>query len=94
MNKHPPIYQEGHQIMKAELAQLRAAVDEVSSYAPDDLMTSLREAVICVEEACEANKTITKGGRACGAGIDKAKKAIACDTAIAVIRQIKAVRAW
>lgn len=92
---NPPIYhEEGHQIMKTELAQLRAAVDEVSGYAPGDLMTALRGAVTDVEEACKATRTITKGGCAIGSGIDKAKKAIACDTAIAVIRQIKAARAW
>jgi len=94
MRKHPPIYRENHQIMVKELTELTNIVDEISGYAPGDLMTKLRDAVTRVEEACVATRSITKGVCEVGVGVGKVEKAIACDTAIAILRQIKSIKAW
>lgn len=41
-----------------------------------------------------ATVPLTRNGQEVGYGVSKVDKAIACDTAIAILRQIKAIKAW
>jgi hypothetical protein len=61
---------------------------------PSELSNQLEAAFTDLQAATRANLPITKTGMRIGYGINKANKAIACDTAIAIIRQIKALKAW
>lgn len=47
-----------------------------------------------LEDACKATKNLTRGGACTGFGVDKARKEIACDGVVAVIKQIKNIKAW
>jgi hypothetical protein len=50
---------------------------------------------VALGKSLEATKPIFKTGvDPIGFGVRKAEKAIACDHAIAIIRQIKALKAW
>ena len=91
----PPFYREpGVLPTKDMFEKLSEAVDALEPHAPPELMRDLRTAV---EEARVASTTripISKGSTRVGYGVSKADKAIACDNVVAIIRQIKAAKAW
>ena len=90
-----PVYIEKDTLpMKVEFAKLREIAITVASYAPEHLTDPLWAAIDELEKASKATKSIYRGSYKVGYGVDKAKKAIACDNAIAIIRQIKALKAW
>jgi len=90
-----PVYaEENASPLSVELAQLRAAIEPLLDVASDDLKQRAVEALNALEAACKATVPVRRGGCKVGYGLDKAQKAIACDTMIAIVRQIKAERAW
>ena len=74
---------------------IRKLTSKIAEFCPDNkLIDLLYEAINDLEEASKASMSITKGGLRAGYGIDKAKKAIACDNVIAIVKQVKALKAW
>jgi hypothetical protein len=92
-----PIYdQRFFRAMQGELNDLREVCTQLREYAPKALSEKLDAAmVVALGKSLEATKPIFKTGvDPIGFGVRKAEKAIACDHAIAIIRQIKALKAW
>jgi len=90
-----PIYTDrNHLPLQAEFDKLWVVCMQLREYAPSELSNQLEAAFTDLQAATRANLPITKGLTQIGYGISKAKKAVACDTAIAIIRQIKALKAW
>ena len=88
-----PIYKtEG--VSTVDLKPLRDAVAALRGNAPSDLLADLSWAVAELELAVKAVVPIARGGRQLGYGVDKAKKAIACDLVISIVREIKKVKGW
>lgn len=77
-----------------ELSQLRDAIAPLLDGTSDELKRRALDALNALDAACKAKLAIRRGGTKCGYGIDKAQKAIACDTVIAIVKQIKAEKAW
>lgn len=85
------IYQkEGHLPMKVEFEKLRALCTQLREYAPSELANQLDAAFLELEEATRAKLKLNKGTFEVGFGVNKAKKAIACENIITLARQIKA----
>lgn len=90
-----PIYRENAcSPLSKEVEKLEALCVQFREFTPPELYDQLNEALDALRVAARATIPITKGSMRWGYGIDKAKKAVACDTAIAIIRQIKAFKAW
>ena len=90
-----PVYtEENASPLAKELAQLRAAIEPLLDGTSDELKQRAVEALNALEAKCKATLPIRRGGCKVGYGLDKVQKAIACDTVIAIVKQIKAERAW
>lgn len=95
MRPKAPIYRtENAEPLKAELDQLQEVCKDLTPHMPGYMMERLMAAIGAVEEASKATVPIKKGGCSVGYGLDATQKAIACDTAIAILRQIKAAKGW
>ena len=94
MAKAPVYHEENTLPMEVEFAKLREIAQALSEFAPDVLVNFLWDAIDNLEDAAKATKPIYRGSQQTGYGVDKAKKAIACDNAIAIIKQIRALKAW
>ena len=84
------------------VAALWQVVEQLRLVAPPDLVKQLSEAVSDLEKACQAVVPVSRPPQekaglyrgAKGYGIDHSQKAIACDHAMAILKQIRAVRGW
>jgi hypothetical protein len=92
----------GDSPLAERVAALWQVVEQLRLVTPPDLVKQLADAVSDLEKACQAVVPVSrppqkkaglyKGAK--GYGINAAKKAIACDTAMSILKQIKAVRGW
>jgi len=95
-----PIYrEEGACPVQKELDELNKIVDGLhKELGQHPLILAAFDAIRRLKLAATATVRISRGGRPeshiTGYGIPKMEKAIACDQAIAIIKQIKALRAW
>jgi hypothetical protein len=96
MRAKAPVYdQRDFRAMQGELHDLRELCTKLREYAPKALSDKLDAALTALGKSLEARHPIHKhGAEPIGFGVDKVEKAIACDHAIAIIRQIKALKAW
>jgi hypothetical protein len=96
MSAKAPVYdQRNFRAMQGELYDLRELCTELREYAPKGLSDKLDAALTALGKSLEATKPIYRSSvKPIGFGVAKAEKAIACDHAIAIIRQIKALKAW
>lgn len=80
----------------AEFRRLEEIAGELraSGIVPDALITELDRAVRDCRQASMACRRVTRGGRQVGYGVDGSAKAIACETAIAILREIKKAKGW
>jgi hypothetical protein len=90
--KREPIYRQECEPLAETIARLREVCSEID--APPELLARLQDAICEVEEASRAKVPITNHGKRVGFGIGQAEKAVACDAAISLLRQIKAVKGW
>lgn len=88
-----PVYENANPLAN-EIAQLHKAIAPLLDTASEELRQQAFDALNALDAACKATLTIRRGGCKVGYGLDKAQKAIACDTVIAIVKQIKAERAW
>lgn len=84
---------------KDEIARLRVVCGELAASCSaaveaSRLLDDLRQAIDAVEAAAKATVPIRSGSVPIGYGLDKHRKAVACDTAIAILKQIKAEKGW
>ena len=86
--------EKNHLPLQAQFDKLWIVCMQLREYAPPELIDQLEAAFTELQEATKANLRITKAGSSIGFGVNKVKKTVACDTAIAIIRQIKALKAW
>lgn len=90
-----PVYEKKDNLpMAVEFAKLREIVQPIADHAPKALTDLLWIALDDLERAAKATEALYRGSHMVGYGVDKAKKAIACDNAIAIIKQIRALKAW
>lgn len=92
-----PIYREqGATPLQPQFELLREVCLDLlaTSSVPREIADKLNAALDAVEVAIKANTKISRGGSTIGYGLDREKKAIACDTAIAILRTIRGVKAW
>ena len=90
-----PVYKmEGAEPLKAELKQLREVCDTLAELTPAEVNSRLQDAIAAVEAGARATVKISRGSCPVGYGLDHNKKAIACDTAIAILRTIKQAKGW
>jgi len=94
MAKAPVYTTQNHLPLQAEFDKLRDICEQLRKYTPSELHIQLEVALGDLRAAARAVVPISRAGGHVGYGIDKTQKAIACDTAIAIIRQIKALKAW
>jgi len=90
-----PVYKrQGTPTCAAEIEQLRKVCAELKDDLVSTYYNRLMSAIDDVETACRAVLPISKGGHRVGFGVDKAQKNITIATAIEILRQIKAEKAW
>jgi hypothetical protein len=90
-----PIYQNRNaRPLANEIKELRNICEKVRDMVPVELWTELMIAIQDVEDGATASVEITSHGRTAGWAISKQKKAIACDQAIAILRNIKSTKGW
>lgn len=90
-----PVYKTENQLpLQAEFNKLQDICEQLHKHTPGELHVQLEVALGDLRAAARAVVPINRAGGRVGYGIDKTQKAIACDTAIAIIRQIKALKAW
>jgi hypothetical protein len=91
-----PIYdQRDFRAMQSELQDLRELCTKLREYAPKALSDRLDAALAALGTSLEARYPIHRNGvEPIGFGVGKVEKAIACDHMIAILRQIKALKAW
>lgn len=91
-----PVYREKDTLpMKEQFDQLRRVVEELTeTLGTCDLITQLWDAINELEEAAKATIPLSKGSLSVGYGVNAAKKNIACDSAIAILREIKKLKGW
>jgi len=94
MSKAPVYMESGYNPAKSLLEELRIAATDLQDQCPPEIYSNLLIKIGKLEEACKATKNITRNGGYVGSGVDKAKKAIACDGVVAIIKQIKNIKAW
>jgi hypothetical protein len=96
MSAKAPVYDRRFfQAMMGELRDLQDLLPKLQECAPKELADQLVAAVAAIGKSLKATKPIYKyGATPAGFGVSKVDKAIACDHAIAIIRQIKALKAW
>lgn len=96
MSKAPVYDRRFFQAMQGELQALRELLPKIREHIPAELAAQLISAVAAVGKSLEAIQPIHRGSAVepIGFGVRKVEKAIACDTAIAILRQIKALKAW
>jgi len=90
--KRQPIYQRECEPLAGTIAKLREVCSEID--APGELLARLQDAIHEVEQAAKADAPITNRSERVGYGIRQLEKAVACDAAISLLRQIKAVKGW
>jgi hypothetical protein len=89
------IYREEDYIpVEDKLERIEQLCNDIIGDNTGGIAEELRTALDALRGACKANKQITRGTMKIGFGIDKAEKAIACDTVIAILRQIKSLPSW
>lgn len=77
------------------MRKLKATIYKEQNYLSNkDLYDMLIGAITEVRISMLANIPISKNGHRVGFGLDKAKKAIAVDNAISILRQIKSLSGW
>jgi hypothetical protein len=90
-----PIYQEhGFNSAIHLISEIRIAATDLKDQCPPELYNRLLTKIHMLEDACKATKNLTRGGACAGFGVDKARKEIACDGVVAIIKQIKNIKAW
>jgi hypothetical protein len=90
-----PIYKErGANPATGKITQLWEVVDKLQEICPNELHNQLVGAINDLIDSCEAKSAVKRGTSIVGFGVDKAQKAIECDKAIAILKQIKAIKAW
>jgi hypothetical protein len=89
-----PVYKPDAAIAMSERADLWECIDDLRSVIPHEMYTSLRSAMVKVDQACIPNVPISRAGSRVGMGLNKAQKNIACDNIISIVKQIKALKAW
>jgi hypothetical protein len=91
-----PIYiNEGSCPVNDELNELNRVLGDLKQAMGDHaLIDQALDAVGRIRSSASANVPISRGSRRVGFGIDKVQKAIACDQAISIIKQIKSLKAW
>jgi hypothetical protein len=95
MSKAPVYDRRFFQAMQGELRDLQDLLPKLRECAPKELADQLVAAVAAVGKSLEATKPLYKlGAVPAGFGVGKVEKAIACDHAMAILRQIKALKAW
>jgi hypothetical protein len=91
MSKAPIYREKGVQVVPTLIQKLR----DIANQFPDcENKTQLLMAIDEVEEQTTTSVKINKGNMTVGFGLDKTKKAIACDTAISILKQIRALGGW
>jgi len=58
------------------------------------LLKRLGDVFYEIEESCKPNMPIQRSGRPVGWGINGSNKAIACDCAISILKEIKSKKGW
>lgn len=91
MTKAPVYRERGTTTAEKELKELRELCSQLKDHP---LYEKLMDAVCRIETATVADTKVFRGNVPVGYGIKKAEKVIACDSAIAIIKQIKAMKAW
>lgn len=96
MSKAPYWKNKSHNPCINELKELASIVNQIGEIIghTSEIYIKLIDCIKRLENACQAEVAISRGGTHVGYGLKKSEKAIACDQAIAVIRQIKAMKAW
>jgi hypothetical protein len=90
----PPVYREKIIACQKRFDELYEVLPQVKEFCPPELWVSLNTAIANCKLDCVADIPISRGGIPKGFGVNKAKKAIACDNIIAIVKQIKALKAW
>lgn len=91
----PPIYREQGTLPTADLFdKLEQAVTALEPHTSPEWLANLRASIAEAKQASIANVPISRGGSRVGYAVSKADKAIACDNVMAIVKQIKATRAW
>ena len=95
MKNRAPIYlKHGTNPAQLLLTELMDSATKLREQCPPELYDDLLIKINQLDEACRASLNIFRNTRVIGSGVDKAKKAIACDNVIAIIKQIKNIKAW
>lgn len=80
------------------MTKAKAPVYKTQNHQPDCLNDLLEQIQLSLEElnfVCKANLPISKvPGNIIGYGVEAAKKSIACDHLISIIKEIKKIKAW
>lgn len=85
----------GQQTQTGAVDKLRSIATQLQVRQPaNPLIVALFEAIDDVERSLKATVPISRGSRPVGYGVDGSLKNIACDHAIAVLREIKREKAW
>ena len=77
-----------------KLERVEQLCNELIGENKGGLAEQLHNALDALRAASKAKKVIHRGQHPIGFGLDKAEKAIAVDTVIAILRQIKSFPSW
>ncbi len=88
------VYKKDAEVAKVERDSLWGMIHALKGLIPDELYTQLQTSMSDVDQACVPKVPIWRGYTQIGVGLSKSQKAIACDQMSAIIKQIKALKAW
>ena len=88
------VYKKDAEVAKVERDSLWGMIHALKGLIPDELYTQLQTSMSDVDRACVPIVPIWRGYTQIGVGLSKSQKAIACDQMSAIIKQIKALKAW
>jgi hypothetical protein len=89
-----PYYKDGTVVAKKERDELWEIIYSLKETIPYELYLQLNSSMTRVDQACIPTVPISRAGSRVGMGLSKSQKAIACDQMSAIIKQIKALKAW